>query len=355
MNGVGRVRQAAEDRFRRAKEAIIDDVLRQPAITMPAASKNPTIHDGIVAADGVRLHVQHWLPADAPRAVVLAIHGLNDYANGFAAVGAALARDGIAVVTYDQRGFGRARDRGRWPGDAALVADTLFAVRLLREAYSGLPVYLMGESMGAAVAVLAAVQGAAADGYILLAPAVWGRSLMGAFERAGLWLGSFFPALEWSPQALPVQVRASDNAAMLRALEADPLVIKTTRSDSLNGLVDLMSMALEAAPRFRAPALILYGARDEIVPRAAVARFVAALPPEENARQRIALYENGYHLLTRDLNGAAVIDDIRAWLADPSAMLPSGADRGARESLARRAAPQAALQFLPLLGTWWRP
>jgi len=368
MNGAGPLRQAAQDRFPRDGEAIIDKATRAHAVVMPAASEiRPTEtpiapaaahleRDAYVAADGAPLPLQRWLPAAAPRAVVLALHGFNDYANGFAAVGDALARDGIATIAYDQRGFGRAPDRGRWPGAAALVADALAAAAVLRAAYPGLPLYVMGESMGAAVAVLAAIGGAATEGYVLLAPAVWGRSLMGAFERAGLWLGTFLPAFELSPWALPVQIRPSDNAAMLNALHADPLVIKSTRADTLNGLVDLMGAALDAAPRFRAPALILYGARDEIVPRAAVARFVAALPPEVEARQRVALYDDGYHLLLRDLNGPAVIGDVRAWIADPVAALPSRADCAGRVALARpTATPLGAARLLPLFGTWWRP
>jgi hypothetical protein len=51
-----------------------------------------------------------------------------------------------------------------------------------------------------------------------------------------------------------------------------------------------------------------------------------------------------------------VIDDVRAWIADRSAALPSGADHGGRAALAQApATPRGAAQFLPLLGTWWRP
>ena len=51
-------------------------------------------------------------------------------------------------------------------------------------------------------------------------------------------------------------------------------MIKDTRTDSLAGLVDLMSAALKASPRLQVPALILYGAHDDLIPQGAVSRFV---------------------------------------------------------------------------------
>lgn len=124
-----------------------------------------------------------------------------------------------------------------------MVGDALAALALVRECYPELKLHVMGESMGAAVAILTAKRASGAsvaDGFVLLAPAVWERATMSLFERAGLWLADLLPPITWSPRLLPVTIRVSDNAAMLRALHADPLVIKTTRSDTLSGLVDLM-------------------------------------------------------------------------------------------------------------------
>jgi len=123
---------------------------------------------------------------------------------------------------------------------------------------------------------------------------------------------------------------------MLRALGHDPLVIKDTRADTLNGLVDLMGEALAAAPAFRARALILYGEQDAIVPRRAMTSFVAALPQGGAARQRVAIYPQGYHLLSRDLEGPVVVGDMAAWIERGDAALPSGADQDGRDRLARR-------------------
>ncbi len=306
--------------------------------TAPAAAGPALAADAVIAADGARLPLRRWLPPGEPRAVILALHGFNDYSNAFAAPGTAWAAAGIATYAYDQRGFGGAPERGRWAGARQLAGDAAEAARLLRQRHPGIPLYLLGESMGGAIAILAASGRSGApvpkvDGVILVAPAVWGRATMSVFERVGLWLADFLPAIEWSPNLLPVQISPSDNIAMLRALGADPLVIKRTRADTLNGLVDLMSAALNAAPWLDAPVLLLYGERDEIVPREPMARFVAALPSRARHRERVALYPKGYHMLLRDLGAAAPIGDIAAWIGGSAAALPSGADADARRRL----------------------
>ena len=103
--------------------------------------------------DGYRLPVSVWRPHDdiPVRAVVLALHGLNDYRNAFAAVGPALAAHGIVTYAYDQRGFGETQAAGIWHGGWRLAQDMRAMAKLLRSAYPGQPLYALGESLGGAV------------------------------------------------------------------------------------------------------------------------------------------------------------------------------------------------------------
>jgi len=128
----------------------------------------------------------------------------------FAGAGAAWTNNGIATYAYDQRGFGAAPGRGRWPGARRLAGDAETAAKLLRQRYPGVPLYLLGESMGGAVAILAASGRSGAprpdvDGVILVAPAVWGRQTMNVAERIGLWLANLMPAVQFSPDLLPIE------------------------------------------------------------------------------------------------------------------------------------------------------
>ncbi|WP_162530688.1 alpha/beta fold hydrolase [Rhodovastum atsumiense] len=284
--------------------------------------------------DGARLPYRAWLPEDRPQAVVLALHGFNDSRDAWEMPAPYFAASGIALYSPDQRGFGQAPDRGLWPGTDRLVADAAEMARQVRAMHPGVPLVLMGESMGAAVLmVLATGPLAPADArYLLIAPAVWGRARMNLFLRSGLWLVvSLMPGLAMSRG--PVQIMASDNHEALVRLTRDPLTIKRTRMDALGGLVDLMDAALAAAPRFRAPSLFQYGGKDELVPKAATAFTWQALPRGSADGPRLAYYPNGYHLLLRDLGRVVPIGDAIAWIRDPAAPLPSGAEHAAAQWL----------------------
>ena len=297
---------------------------------------------GFIAADGQILPLRKWLPQAGgkgeAKAVILALHGFNDYANAFDGPGEIWAKEGIATYAYDQRGFGAAPERGFWPGRAVLAADAATATQILRGLYPRVPVYLLGESMGGAAAVVAltgesGTQIPAVDGVILTAPAVWGRSTMDLLPRLALWAGvRLMPGLTLTGRGL--KIKPSDNIEMLRALAQDPLVIHATRIDTIYGLVDLMDAALASGALLDTPLFVMYGAKDEIVPQAPIRRFVGSLPAEP-LRPKLAWYQNGYHMLLRDLAGPVVIADVASWVLAPAAPLPSGADHAAAETFLR--------------------
>jgi acylglycerol lipase len=289
-----------------------------------------------VAADGQVLPLRKWLPDGAVKAVILALHGFNDYSNAFEGPGEVWAHRRIATYASDQRGFGDAPGRGLWPGRAALAADASTASQILRRLYPGVPLNLHGDSMGGAVAVVAMTRESGTsvpdvDGVILTAPAVWGRATMDLLPRLALWAGvRLMPGLTVTGRGL--EIKPSDNIAMLRALSRDPLVIKETRVDTIYGLVDLMDAALDSASSLDAPLLVMYGAKDEIVPKTPIERFVGGLPPECRHHAKLAWYKDGYHMLLRDLEGPVVAADVASWVLAPAAPLPSGAERVAAEA-----------------------
>ncbi|MDX1710143.1 MAG: alpha/beta hydrolase [Rhodovibrionaceae bacterium] len=294
----------------------------------------------IVTDDGAVLPLRAWLPpsnpAPAVKAVILALHGFNDYSNAFDRPGAWWAQRGIATYAYDQRGFGEAPHRGLWAGTERLAADVADAVDALSRRHPRLPVYLLGTSMGGAVAVAAMTgpEPPEVDGVILAAPAVWARSTMPAYQRAALWLGATF--LPWmTVSGAELDILASDNIEMLRALGRDPLFIKETRVDAVAGLTDLMDTALAAAPHLEGPALILYGEKDEVIPWGPTRTFWTRLPKAGGGPDiRLALYRDGWHMLLRDLQAEVVWRDIAHWIEKPNAPLPSAAERHAARALA---------------------
>lgn len=309
-----------------------------PQINFPGKPVKPAVFldDWFVATDGIRLTTRRWAPtSEKPKAILVALHGFNDYSNFFHAPGTWLADRGILSYAYDQRGFGDGPDRGLWAGNKAYAGDLADFVDVVRRRHPGFPVYVLGESFGGAVAMVAAtgVRPPQADGIILAAPAVWGRAAMTWYERAALWLTAHtVPWMRVSGQGL--NIKPSDNIEMLRGLGRDWRVIKRTRVETLHGLVGMMDAALASAPKFDANALILYGEKDEIIPGKPTFDMVRRLPVKAKDRQTFALYPGGYHMLLRDLNADAVWRDILSWIDNSAASLPSGAVQRARDALA---------------------
>lgn len=276
--------------------------------------------------DGYQTTLRQWLPADPPEAVILALHGFNDHSTFIAPAAELWQQRGIATFAYDQRGFGEGPNRGLWAGAEVMAEDSRALLRLLRQRYPETPLYLLGESMGGAVAI-AALTGRGApkvEGLILAAPAVRSRETLNWGFRASLYLISHsLPWLALKPSGAPVQ--ASDNIEALRALGADPLVIKRTRMDSVHGLVDLMDLAQERALVLDEPLLLLVGEKDELVPGEAMELFWSRLPDDAEGQRR-ATYTEGWHLLFKDLQAETVIEDVATWVKAPDQPLPSGSD-----------------------------
>jgi alpha-beta hydrolase superfamily lysophospholipase len=253
-----------------------------------------------------------WAPPTAPRAVIVALHGFSDHKGAFAEFGAYAAERGVAVAAYDQPGFGERADRGRWGGTEALASELAAAVRAERGRHPGVPLFVLGESMGAAVAVAALARpGApAVDGVVLAAPAVWDS---GELPRGYLTVlrlvAALVPPLAVSGGGLGYV--ASDNVEALRALGRDPLYLRRARVDAVAGLVDLMDEARRRGPELGLPVLALLGARDQIVPATAFRSFVANL--RASPACSVVAYLDGWHLLLRDHQRRRVFDDVLAW------------------------------------------
>jgi alpha-beta hydrolase superfamily lysophospholipase len=272
----------------------------------------------LLARDGTKLPLRHWeAEGEKPRAVIVALHGMSDYSNAFDMPAKVWAKLGIATLAYDQRGFGRSETPGVWAGAVAMRADLADAIAAARSRYPGVPVFALGESMGGAVVLtaLGSENPPAADGVILVAPAVWSRADMPLTYRAALFLAAhLLPGLILSNNAAShvVTIVPSDNVPMLRALARDPLFQKKTRTATLYGLVNLMDEARSAPQRIKSapPILFLHGAKDQIIPPKPTQAVIADL----DGKAKVKRYDNGYHMLLRDLEGEQVDRDIADWV-----------------------------------------
>ena len=280
--------------------------------------------DGFVSFDGSRLGLTAWEATGDPSAVIVGVHGMNDYANAFHLAAPWWASQGVTTIAYDQRGFGRSPGRGIWAGEDLMVEDLRTMVALVRAKYPKAVIAVAGESMGGAVAIKAftSERPPAADRLVLLSPAVWGWSSQPLPNKTALWFAAHVtPAKVYEPPRwLTSRVSPTDNREELRAMGRDPLMVWGARSDTLYGLVRLMQGAWDKADQLAAPAIYFYGAHDQIIPKSAAFTAARRLKPGV----RTAYYPEGWHLMTRDLQGSKAWADILSFVLDPVAPLPSG-------------------------------
>ena len=108
----------------------------------------------VTASDGTALQTHRWLPEGPPKAVVQIAHGMAEHAARYARLAEALTASGYAVYASDHRGHGATaskEDHGYFAdhdGWATVVADLRAVTDLAREENPGLPVFLLGHSMG---------------------------------------------------------------------------------------------------------------------------------------------------------------------------------------------------------------
>jgi len=297
----------------------------QHALSPGAAFGGPRLEDdAFVSFDGARLGLTVW-PAEGgePTAVVVALHGMNDYAAAFGLAAKAWATMGISTYAYDQRGYGRSPNRGVWPNEDLIVDDLRAMTALVRTRHPKATLAVVGVSMGGAAA-MAAFGGAnppEADRVILLAPAVWGWSTQYLPNATALWL-STRTAPDWvvePPKFLVKRIKVTDNPEEMRRMSRDPLMLWGARADALYGIVSLMQRAFDMAGGIKVPTLYLYGFRDEVIPKAP--SFIAAgrLKPTD----KTGYYRDGYHLLLSDLQAWRVYADVAGFIRDPNAPLVS--------------------------------
>ena len=274
--------------------------------------------DTLVMPDGAQLPVRIWRPETGDnRAVLIALHGFNDYSNAFSEFAPYLAENfAITTYAYDQRGFGDSANRGSWAGVTTYANDLIATTQHVRAEHPDTPVFVLGVSMGGAVAIVGSNAMAAelVDGIILSAPAVWARSTMPWYQRAALFVAeNLLP--DWGLTGAGVEVTPSDNIEMLIANGRDPKVIKKTRVEAISGLANLMDRAMLESTEMAKPTLLLVGRKDEIIPNYATEEMIETLPGNFADFGEIKYYDNGYHMLLRDLQRQVVWDDVTGWIA----------------------------------------
>ncbi len=262
------------------------------------------------ASDGANVPYRFWRAAE-PRALLLLLHGACDYSGAFDEIGPQLARRGFSCLAFDQRGFGATASRGNWAGTERMAADTADAIGFLRRrADAELPLFIVGESMGGAIAVHTAAKFARLDigGLVLVAPGALAsavrRVLYGWMTRAiGLWARGSEVVFE------RVSGWELTPAAAIRLI-GDPLVMRGIKPEIFAGLIALGSAAVKEARKVDVPVLTLVAGKDDLLRQPCIRRLHDNLAGEK----RWTVVENAPHLLLHWRGGETVLREVTHWM-----------------------------------------
>ncbi len=245
---------------------------------------------------------------DQPQGVIIIVHGLCEHSGRYLDVAKRLNEFGYTVYRFDNRGHGRSGgDRGYVADFNELIDDAEEVVALAKKDHPGLPVFMLGHSMGGFIAASHAVKyPGRLSGQVLSGAATAIQPMLAGLE------GMDFSAKAREPIA----------NALVDMVSRDPLVVSAYKDDPLNlkeFSTQLMSEVLIRGARwlmnhygaYTCPCLILHGGADQIVtPNTSKAFYVNIA----SADKELKIYDGLFHEILNEPEKDVVLEDIRRWL-----------------------------------------
>src|SRR4051794_18749258 len=234
---------------------------------------------------GPDLFVRGWpVPGGVERrGAILVVHGLGEHSGRYALLAEQLAALGLEVRAYDHSGHGESAGvRGGMTHPDALLGDLRDIFDDLEQEARGAgdssAPFLLGHSLGAAVAARAATGGwVAPRGLILSSPALRVPPV-GRLQAALLATARRIAPDRGFPNRLPVD-KLSHDPAQVAAYKGDRLVHDRISPRLYDFLVDAGAAARRDASRFTVPTLLVVAGEDHLVDARGAREFAAALPP----------------------------------------------------------------------------
>jgi acylglycerol lipase len=261
-----------------------------------------------------KLYGQAWLPAGPARAVIVISHGLGEHGGRYAELASRLVEKGFAVYALDHRGHGRSGGpRANIERFDYVVSDLGAFVGRAQRHHPGLPVILLGHSMGGAIALGCALKYEnALRALVLSAPALAVAEEPSMLKRLTVRMLS---SLRPDAGVMKIAARAiSRDSSVVRAYESDPMVFHgAIPARTVEELLEAMHSLRDRAHELRLPVLIQHGSADELVPLASAQLVYTHLGLER--RRTVRIYNGLYHEIYNEPEKERVIGDLISWLA----------------------------------------
>lgn len=260
--------------------------------------------------NGLELFYRVLKPETAPKAAVIAVHGLGDHSGGMHTMTQRLAEQGYAVYAFDLRGHGRSPGKRGFIRRWEEYTGDLHAFRqMVEQEQPNAPLYIIGHSLGGVISIdYALSQPDGLAGLVALAPAI--SYEMSRSEKLLITLLGFVkPDLH------------SKGKANYDYLTKDLEVKKRLMSDDLRhnmktpglgrGLMQAVSRVQTNVHKIQLPFLLQFGLDDHVTPHGKLQQFFDSVTFTD--KQKIE-YEGMRHRPYDDLERETFLADLIDWL-----------------------------------------
>lgn len=275
------------------------------------------------SSKGLKLFSKCWkLKEGTPRALIFVSHGVGEHCSKYEEFAHVLAKQGLLVISHDHVGHGRSEGEPVQISSFSIyVADVLKHIDELSESNAGLPVFLLGHSMGGTISILCAMERPHFfAGLVLCAPAILANPKTAT--RFMIFLGRVVSYVAPSFQV----VGSEDYSALTRdpeqlaILSKDPMSWKGgLKARWAMEIYDAMENVKENIPRIEWPFIVLHGDADRLT----MVEGSKLLEKAASTDKTIKIYPGFYHKLLNEPkeDRELVMNDIITWIKErlPSA------------------------------------
>jgi len=269
--------------------------------------KNERTFEGV---GGVRIFSRSWRPQGAGRGIVILIHGFNSHSGYMAWPAEQFESNGFAAYALDHRGRGKSEGErfyvekfSDWLGDV----DKL--VEIARSENPGVPVYVLGHSVGGVIASSYVFEHQPEIAGLICESFAFDVGLPNLVQLALEGASYLVPHLPLYSLKNEIFSRDPDVVAKMNN---DPLIANEKQpAETASEVLKAAARLKENMPSFNVPVFIIHGTDDKATRPEGSRYFYENVGSEDKT---LKLYEGGYHDLLNDIDKETVMADILAWV-----------------------------------------
>jgi acylglycerol lipase len=262
----------------------------------------------ITTQDGIRILMTRDF-TEHPRALVVLVHGICEHSGRYLSTASRFNDWGYSVYRFDLRGHGRSGgERGYVESYERFIEDTDLVITTARQENPGLPIFLLGHSMGGFISVAYGVKHPnRLSGLIHSGAAV---TVLPAVKDLGE--GFDFNALALTPIPNSLSNLISRDPEVVKSYDDDPLVLKEFTMKLMGEIfITGVDWLLQHLGDYRYPCLILHGGDDQIIPSEASRSLYEQITSKD---KQLKIYDGLYHEILNEPEKETVLADIHQWI-----------------------------------------